>query len=298
MVFPDGIVTPAASEYFGDYNELVYLRARYYAPRVGRFLTRDTWNGDSSIPVTYNKWLYANANPVIYTDPSGNCPWCLVAMLLAAGVISSGCTDQVSTTPVVPIGYPTDCRNLNNWFVEELTDIGYDVHGDFDLFVKTVEPGGRADWRGSLREQFGEAIMFCWSSDQCGFYDVSTPGNIVYGYLGAQLNIARIDLHTIASLGQLSDEMRRKLRETLGMPTELPPGMDVNIKGFDSPGDYQAIELGYDLWETYHYQVTNEEFMEMLSRYYSGLELRSPTVAYFTEYQPDYSSISCGNSPP
>jgi len=58
-------------EYFGDYNELVYLRARNYAPGIGRFITRDTWNGEIKSPITYNKWAYANANPIVYIDQTG-----------------------------------------------------------------------------------------------------------------------------------------------------------------------------------------------------------------------------------
>lgn len=33
-------------EYQDSYNDLVYLRARHYAPSTGRFLTRDTWMGE------------------------------------------------------------------------------------------------------------------------------------------------------------------------------------------------------------------------------------------------------------
>jgi len=38
----------------------------------GRFISKDTWVGDYQNPITLGKWLYANANPVMYTDPSGN----------------------------------------------------------------------------------------------------------------------------------------------------------------------------------------------------------------------------------
>lgn len=52
-------------------DDMVYLRARYYAPTTGTFLSRDTWEGDANLPMSYNRWLYTYANPVNYADPSG-----------------------------------------------------------------------------------------------------------------------------------------------------------------------------------------------------------------------------------
>jgi RHS repeat-associated protein len=54
-----------------DASNLQYLRARYYAPSQGRLLTADTWAGNYRQPLTLNKWLYTNGNPVNFTDPSG-----------------------------------------------------------------------------------------------------------------------------------------------------------------------------------------------------------------------------------
>jgi RHS repeat-associated protein len=51
---------------------LDYLRARYYDPKIGRFVTRDTFEGALLIPISLNKYLYANANPIKYIDSSGN----------------------------------------------------------------------------------------------------------------------------------------------------------------------------------------------------------------------------------
>ncbi|WP_261858900.1 putative Ig domain-containing protein [Photobacterium sanguinicancri] len=48
-----------------------YLRARFYSPSIGRFTQRDLWNGNNLKPVTLNKYLYGNASPVNFTDPSG-----------------------------------------------------------------------------------------------------------------------------------------------------------------------------------------------------------------------------------
>lgn len=54
-----------------DSSGLINLRARWYDTSTGRFISKDTWAGDYQNPITLGKWLYANANPVMYTDPSG-----------------------------------------------------------------------------------------------------------------------------------------------------------------------------------------------------------------------------------
>ena len=48
-----------------------YLRARYYDPATGRFLSRDPLEGVLHGPVTRNPYLYAYSNPVLFGDPTG-----------------------------------------------------------------------------------------------------------------------------------------------------------------------------------------------------------------------------------
>jgi RHS repeat-associated protein len=49
-----------------------YLRARYLDTAAGRFTSRDTYEGDTSGPITLNHYAYAGADPLDSVDPSGH----------------------------------------------------------------------------------------------------------------------------------------------------------------------------------------------------------------------------------
>ncbi|MCB0117703.1 MAG: carboxypeptidase regulatory-like domain-containing protein, partial [Anaerolineales bacterium] len=63
-------------EQYGDSTQLIYLRARYYNPADGRFQSRDTWSGDYNRPLSLNRWMYVEGNPVNRVDPTGQKAWC------------------------------------------------------------------------------------------------------------------------------------------------------------------------------------------------------------------------------
>lgn len=58
-------------EWTDGYIELLYLPSRYYSLETGRFLTKDSWRGDYTKPMSYSGWLYVYSNPVNLTDPAG-----------------------------------------------------------------------------------------------------------------------------------------------------------------------------------------------------------------------------------
>ena len=55
-----------------DATGLYYLRARYMDPISGTFTSMDTYAGSLSDPMSLHKYLFANSNPVMYSDPSGH----------------------------------------------------------------------------------------------------------------------------------------------------------------------------------------------------------------------------------
>ena len=55
-----------------DATGLYYLRARYMDPSTGTFTSMDTYSGSLSDPMSLHKYMFANSNPVMYSDPSGH----------------------------------------------------------------------------------------------------------------------------------------------------------------------------------------------------------------------------------
>ena len=50
---------------------MIYLRARYYNPQIGRFTSLDIEEGEISNPLDMNRYVYCRNNPIKYVDPSG-----------------------------------------------------------------------------------------------------------------------------------------------------------------------------------------------------------------------------------
>jgi len=78
-------------EYYDSESGTIYLRARYYDPTIGRFISRDSVTGENTDPLSLNLYTYCHNNPIIGTDPSGHIPrWLKNTLKVAAGVAVIG----------------------------------------------------------------------------------------------------------------------------------------------------------------------------------------------------------------
>lgn len=59
-------------EYLDEDSGFYHLRSRDYDPKIGRFISRDSFEGLKNNPITLNPYLYANSDPVNGVDPSGH----------------------------------------------------------------------------------------------------------------------------------------------------------------------------------------------------------------------------------
>jgi RHS repeat-associated protein len=192
---PYGVVTTTSgssytpfgytSEYT-DVNGVMYLRSRYYAPSIGRFLNRDTWTGIYINPITLNKWAYAHDNPVMLTDPSGQDPITLILILIGIILGTSGCRagPEPDVCPALPENLQPDAlsknpreqslQNIKDYFGIQLppavtyVDISHISHStSYEFAYSSVEAGhaGYTPWftnrfEGRWGSQWGDIMIF------------------------------------------------------------------------------------------------------------------------------------------
>ncbi|HYE83327.1 MAG TPA: RHS repeat-associated core domain-containing protein [Clostridia bacterium] len=61
-----------AGEYYDSETGLYYLRARYYDPYIGRFISEDSYWGEDDNPLSLNLYTYCENDPVNFIDPTGH----------------------------------------------------------------------------------------------------------------------------------------------------------------------------------------------------------------------------------
>lgn len=107
---------------------LYYLRARYYNPNTGRFMSRDPEDGYIDEPATLHKYLYAGGDPVDGVDPTGRAE--LFENALLEDTMLPALREVVwkiatsPTTKTVVKGLAIACW-VSNVFVRVAKDIGH-----------------------------------------------------------------------------------------------------------------------------------------------------------------------------
>jgi len=85
-----------------------YAFARYYNPRLGRFMSTDPLGGRTGDPQSLNLYAYVGNRPLTFTDPTGMCVHMLYddASCFAGGFFGSSMTCNVD-------GIATDCAEVS-----------------------------------------------------------------------------------------------------------------------------------------------------------------------------------------
>jgi RHS repeat-associated protein len=227
----DGTSSYAFAAEMGDsYIKLIYLRSREYSPATGRFLTKDSWQGDYTRPLSQNSWNYVEGNPVNLTDPSGHWAYPIPlawedalkthrflgeGLVLAAKSLYSkvglsricafspepevtNTVDDLITDYVCEYGGDSHSFGYSSPLTQQLARI----HSIYELRKKFYEAGGYLDPSG---QGFGLSgfiwakvdIVFSGNEPVHFFLNINTPLN-VSDYLGSyNYNISQTERDTI-----------------------------------------------------------------------------------------------------
>lgn len=129
-------------------TSLQYLRARYYDPSTGRFLSTDAFEGVLESPVSRHRYLYGNANPITYADPSGNFSIAEVSTVLSIIEILTITTASQAAIGEIARRIGGDIIWKGTYYTAELSSkglteiLGVNISGGtalLDLTTETVE---------------------------------------------------------------------------------------------------------------------------------------------------------------
>jgi RHS repeat-associated protein len=117
-----------------DATGLTYFGARYYDPRIGRFMATDPVHFMESNPVSFNRYAYVNNNPYKYVDPDGNIP-ILVPLFFIFGTGSALTYSDYANAPG-----PNDQIHVKDPLEKALVTVGLPVVGNAAKGLAITKP--------------------------------------------------------------------------------------------------------------------------------------------------------------
>lgn len=83
----DGVAAgPGFTGHYMDGTGLIYMKARYYDPELGRFMSTDPVGVSGIDGANFSRYHYANNNPYAYTDPDGRVANFVIGAFVGAAV--------------------------------------------------------------------------------------------------------------------------------------------------------------------------------------------------------------------
>jgi len=254
-----------------------------YDPASGRFTTKDSWQGDYNKPLSLNRWMYVEGNPVNYTDPSGHFPEGTSQILSRAlsqyygspnnfNILNllGDCLPGLGNQP--PQGNQTLQRDLTGYLALAMTKHGQDsrvkeianliswgtsagagtgtaIRNLLTAYVKFYNlEASKKEWdiKVNINVNLGKNIVLCGTGINCGWFDYSTPGNIHFGYIAG---LAKID-HFVSAVagGVLEQSDLKDAADNAGVSYNPLKCFTQNaIDKCDNPQDQAAVDFGYKL---------------------------------------------------
>jgi len=222
---PLGPAAPNEPGYTGKFEEpdlgIQHFGARWYDPRIGRFLALDPVGFDPQNPQSFNRYAYANNNPYRYLDPDGQSP-------LDAGFFLA---DSVSFGIAAASGNP-----------EAIASAGIDLAASAVGLASPVPGTGLAIKAARAGDKVGDAVQVARGGEKLYHYGSRTNADSILSKglrTGAD---GKVYTTPTADLSPLQAQIDLALRPNRG-PTDAVYEIDVQAlrnARFDIPGANQV----------------------------------------------------------
>jgi RHS repeat-associated protein len=204
--------TPNVYRYGGEQLDpnvgFYYLRARWYAQAVGRFVSPDPATGSIYDPVSLHRYLYANADPVNNADPTGRFTLAFSMQTIAIYSILGGIAGAIAGALIAGPGQRLKGAAIG--FV-----IGYII--TFALLTLVSASIGAAQAAAAAAEvETAAAEAAVQVSSRVGAFEASTLGEVGFGQtVGSGLRTIALRFSTQAGREAFIRALRNEAAQTL-----------------------------------------------------------------------------------
>ncbi|PPA86071.1 hypothetical protein C4A75_05575 [Brevibacillus laterosporus] len=144
-------------EVYDEESGLIYLRARYYDPNDGRFITEDTYKGQVDNPLSLNRYSYVYNNPIRFDDPTGNIPTPSEAANMAEQIYNVNVKDVNNASvpggwKLIDIKFGTESMKMGVY-----SRVKADGTIEYSLVNKGTTPTSTSDWKNNGQQLFGSS---------------------------------------------------------------------------------------------------------------------------------------------
>jgi RHS repeat-associated protein len=238
---------------------LLYLRARYYQPEVGRFITKDPWIGEDQRPGTLNRYVYVTNNPVNLVDPAGLNGEGIPGIPRVATYIRWRMQQEAQGLTLRTIWL----LNLESRSMPGVQSTQAKL-GAFVVFGWMVHQDGPWDPKPYIRDH-GEPHYSHQIGDYWYYYDIW--GNIMFGYLGTAAGFSESELLEGAGLEQIGSDAVTCVRDFVRrQPCTLPcreSGV-TGLKAWDHRPDRVTAKIGIRLWKQRDINVQTHHIIDAI----------------------------------
>ena len=164
---------------------LVFLRSRWYAPALARFVTPDSAPVSQDDPQSVNRYAYVQGDPVNRTDPTGQELFTLTAIAVTIGLITLASAGLTIVGGVVSAyrggggvfsSYREMSKNLRSYHTGGAVGIGT-LNGIFGAEYATFDPDKSTGIFFTFGGQIAIPVKAAVSPYISGLYDTPRPEN-------------------------------------------------------------------------------------------------------------------------